>query len=137
MAKRKDSPVYAFQRRGDALYPEMEFDVRALDGIAQGQRVRLEIKEFRNSGRNRAYWSMLHDVVKAAEAALTPEKLHEVVKIETGHVDLVRLPTGMTVALPGSIAFDKISETEFVAFFQAAEKWLAEKFGYVREDHGI
>lgn len=133
MAKKKDAPVYSFIRKGSALVPEMEFDARALEGIGQGQRVRLDIKEFRNAGRNRAYWAMLHEVVAATEAALTPEKLHEVIKLETGHVDLVRLPTGMTVALPGSIAFDKISETEFVAFFQAAERWLAQNYGYQRD----
>jgi hypothetical protein len=134
MAKKKDAPVYSFIRKGSALVPEMEFDARALEGISQGQRVRLDIKEFRNAGRNRAYWAMLHEVVAATEAALTPEKLHEVIKLETGHVDLVRLPTGMTVALPGSIAFDKITEPEFVAFFQAAERWLAQNYGYQREE---
>jgi len=134
MPKKKDTPVYSFIRKGSALVPEMEYDARALDGIAQGQRVRLDIKEFRNADRNRAYWAMLHEVVAATEAALTPEKLHEVIKLETGHVDLVRLPTGMTVALPGSIAFDKITEPEFIAFFQAAERWLAQNYGYQREE---
>lgn len=132
MAK-KEKPVFAFIRRGNALVPEMEYDIKALDGIAQGQRVRLDIREWRNADRLKAYWSMLHDVVEATGGALSAEKLHEVVKLETGNVDLIRLPNGMTVAIPASVAFDKMDEPEFVAFFEAAEEWLARTYGYVSE----
>jgi len=133
MAKKPDKPVYAFVRKGNALVPEMELDARALDGIKQGQRVRIEIKEWRNLDRHRAYWAMLHDVVAATECALTPERLHDVIKLEAGLIEHVRLPNGYMVALPGSIAFDKVSEAEFIAFFNAAERWLAETYGWVPE----
>lgn len=133
MAKKPEKPVYAFIRRGDALVPELQVDCRALDGIAQGQRVRIEVKEFRSLPRLRAYWSMLHDVVAATECAASAERLHEAMKLELGIVDLVKVGT-MTVAIPGSIAFDKMSESEMTEYFQIAEKWLAEKYGYVRQE---
>lgn len=133
MAKRPEKPTFAFIRRGNALIPELDFDTRALDGISQGQRVRIEVKEFRNSGRNRAYWKMLQEVIDATDCALSSERLHEVLKLENGVIELVRLPTGMTVAIPGSISFDNMAEDEFVAFFRKAETWLAETYGYVRE----
>ncbi len=41
MAKRPDKPVYSFLRKGNSLVPELEYDAHALDGIAQGQRVRV------------------------------------------------------------------------------------------------
>jgi hypothetical protein len=134
MAKRPEKPVYAFQRVKNALVPEMSFDLAALDGIAQGERVRIEIKQWRNSGRNRAYWSVLSDVVDACGLTLTPEKLHEVLKLENGVIELVRLPTGMTVAIPGSISFEKMTEQEFIDFFRKAEAWLAATYGWVREE---
>jgi hypothetical protein len=133
MAKKPEKPVYAFIRRGNFLVPEMDYDLHALDSIAQGQRVNLAIKEWRNLGRHRAYWKILHEVIDATDCALSPERLHEVLKLETGVVDLIRLPTGMTVAIPGSISFDRMSEGEFVAFFQAAEEWLARVYGFVSE----
>lgn len=136
MAKKPDKPVYAFVRKGNYLLPEMQQDARALDGIAQGERVRVEIRQWRNLDRNRAYWAMLGDVVAATECALTPERLHDVIKLELKVVDLIRLPNGMTVALPGSIAFDKMEEAEFVAFFKAAEKWLSETYGYEPDERG-
>lgn len=129
MAKR-ERPTYAFIRRGNTLVPEMDFDARALDGVANGQRVKVEIKEFRNSARHRLYWAMLGDVIGATDCALSPERLHDLVKLETGLVELVSLPNGMKVALPGSIAFDKVSEEEFVTFFNRAVEWLSLTYGY-------
>lgn len=137
MAKKTEKPIYAFVRRGNYLVPEMDMDARALDGIGQGERVKVEIKEFRNLDRHRAYWAMLHDVIDATDCALSPERLHDVVKLETGLIDLVALPNGMKVALPGSIAFDKISEAEFVAFFRKAEEWLSATYGYVRQERAV
>ena len=133
MAKKPEKPVYAFIRKGNALVPEMAHDARALEGIAQGERVRVDIRQWRNVARHRGYWAMLSDVIDATDCALTPERLHEVLKLETGVVDLIRLPNGMKVALPGSISFEKMTEAEFIAFFQRAEAWLAETYGFVNE----
>lgn len=134
MAKRPDKPVYSFIRKGETLVPEMDYDKQALTGIREGQRVRVDIKEWRNMDRLRAYWSMLHEVVAATGANnLTAERLHEVLKLHNGCVDVVMLPSGMPVAIPASIALDKMSEPEFVAFFRKAEEWLAKTYGYVNE----
>jgi len=133
MAKRSDKPVYSFIRKGNVLMPEMDYDLRALDGVANGQRVRLEIREWRNLDRLRAYWSLLHEAVASTGMSINAEKLHEVIKLETGLVDLIRLPNGMTVAVPSSIALDKMGEPEFIAFFQSAEEFLARVYGFVSE----
>ncbi|TRD03828.1 hypothetical protein FJV76_14430 [Mesorhizobium sp. WSM4303] len=133
MAKKSEKPVYSFIRKGNGLFPEMAYDLRALDGVANGQRVRLDIREWRNLDRLKAYWSLLHDAVEATGKTLSAEKLHEVIKLETGLVDLIRLPNGMTVAIPASVALDKMSEPEFIAYFQSAEEWLARVYGFVSE----
>ena len=48
-------------------------------------------------------------------------------------MDLVGLPNGMKVAIPASIALDKMSEPEFIQFFQSAEEFLARVYGFVSE----
>lgn len=138
MVKRtiKEKPIYGFRRRGEALVPDMDMDAKALDGIAQGELVRVEIKEFRNAKRHRLYWAMLHDILEATDSALSVHRLHEIVKLKTGLVEVVCLPDGTPIALPGSIAFDKISEPEFVAFLEKAQQFLAETFGYVAPERG-
>ncbi|WP_192258609.1 hypothetical protein [Mesorhizobium caraganae] len=133
MAKRPEKPIYSFIRKGNVLMPEMAYDLRALDGVANGQRVRIDIKEWRNLDRLKAYWSLLHEAVDATGMSVSAEKLHEVIKLDTGLVDLVRLPNGMTVAIPASIALDRMSEGEFIAYFQSAEEWLARVYGFVSE----
>lgn len=134
MAKKPEKPIYAFRRVGDTLQPDLEMDKRALDGISQGQKVRIEIKEWRNLDRLKAYWSMLHDCIAATGANnLSAERLHEVAKLMNGCVEVVMLPGGQPVAIPASIALDKMSEPEFIEFFRKVEEWLAKTYGYAPE----
>lgn len=112
----------------------MNFDARVLESIAEGELVHVDIKQFRNNDRLRAYFKMLGEVIDATDCALSVERLHEVIKLETGCVELVRLPNGMKIALPGSVAFDRMDEGEFFSYFKRAEEWLASTYGYVRED---
>jgi len=130
----KQRPVHGFRRQGNKLVPDSAYDLGALDGIADGELVRVEIKQWRNGGRHRAYWAMLKECVDATGCALNVTVLHEAVKLSTGCVDLVRLKSGMTVAVPGSISFDTMTEPEFVSFFQAAQEVLAREYGFVAEE---
>jgi len=133
MSKR-EKPVYGFVRKGNALVPAMNYDMAALDGVAQGELVNIEIKQFRNTPRLRAYFAVLREVINACDLPYTKEKLHEIIKLQNGVIDPVTLPSGLTIAIPGSISFEKMSEAEFQSFFKKAEKWLAETYGYVREE---
>jgi len=129
MAKRERS-IYAWIRRGNSLLPEMDYDLRALDGIANGQRVKVEISEFRSNPRMRLYWRMLAIVVDATECAPTSEHLHSALKLELGYGTPVRLRNGMTVLVPGSIAFESMGEAEFKGFFDRAHRYLVSTYGF-------
>jgi len=134
MAKRPEKPIYSFVRKGNALVPELDYDLRALDGVANGQRVRVDIKEWRNLDRLKAYWSMLHDCIAATGANnLSAERLHEVAKLMNGCVDVVMLPSGQPVAIPASISLDKMTEPEFIEFFRKVEEWLGATYGYAQQ----
>lgn len=127
MAKKDKRPVWLV-RKGLTLVPDMVADANALCALQEGQRVSVEIKHGRRNDRLRAYWAMLHEVNEAVDAAPTTEQLHALIKLQTGFVDLVRLGNGMTVAVPGSIAFDSMSEDEMVTFFERAKDWLAKEY---------
>ena len=133
MAKRPDKPVYAFTRRGDGLFPDMEYDGQALSGIAQGQRVKLEIKQWRNLDRLRAYWATLQDCVNATGCAPSKEALDAYVRPAVGFVEAIRLASGHFVGIPKAINTRDCEEPEMIAFFMASEKCLAEQFGFVSE----
>jgi hypothetical protein len=131
--KTKDAPVYAFTRRGDALVPEFAYDCAALEGIAQGQRVKVSIDNWRNRDRLRAYWALISECVKATECAANAKALHAYVKLQCGIVDVIRLADGTEFAVPGSIAVEEMNEADMQAYFQATERFLASEYGFVAE----
>ena len=128
----KDTPIYAFVRRGNSLVPEMDMDLPALDGIAQDQRVKVEIKQWRSIPRLRAYWATLRDCIAATECAPTVDTLHKEVKLNVGLIERVRYK-GMLVQIPASISLPELPEPDMIAYFQAAEKYLAEEYGFTGE----
>ncbi len=126
-------PVYLVRGAMDVnpiLVPQTEMDLEVVQAIPHGQAVRVEIKNERYSPRLRAYWATLNDCIKATGCAPNVQVLHLAVKLGTNHVDLVRLSSGLTVAVPGSIAFDKMSEDEMVTFFESAQEYLAREHGF-------
>lgn len=132
MAK-KDKPIYAWVRRGDGLFPEMEYDLHAIDGVAQGQRVHLDVLQWRNKDRLKAYWATLQDCINATGCAPTKEALDAYVRPAVKYVDAIRLANGFMVGVPRAINTRDCDEPEMIAFFQAAEELLAREFGYVNE----
>lgn len=129
----KDKAIYAFIRKGNSLVPETGYDADALDGIAQGQRVKLEIKQWRNMDRLRAYWATLRDCIDATGCAPTVEALDAYVRPAVGFVDTIRQVKGQLVYVPRHINTTQCDEPEMIKFFMAAEELLARDFGYVNE----
>lgn len=132
-AKRKNSRPICFVRHGNALVPDMEIDLVALDGIANGQRVRVEIEQWRNDDRLRAWWAYLWDCLKATgeNANWSLEALGNFVKLNCGHFEVFELPDGTQYKQAKSIAkASKMTEAEMVQLFRATELFLAERFGF-------
>lgn len=131
-----DHPKYAFIKLGKGiLKAEMEMDEESLDGVAYGERVQVEIKQFRNADRLKAWWALLYDCKKACGLdEWTLEALGQHVRLETGYFDEYGLPDGGFYRTPKSVAFlSKLKEAEMVQLFRATEKYLAETWGYVKE----
>lgn len=131
MAKKPEKPVYAFIRHGNSLRPEMQYDMQALDGIEQGQRVKLEIKQWRNLDRLKAYWATLQDCVDATGCAPSKEALDAYIRPAVNFVDTIRLANGFLVGVPRAINTRQCDEPEMIAFFSAVTELLARDFGYV------
>lgn len=131
MKKGRDRPVYAFIRKGRTLVAEMEYDLRSMDGIDEGQRVKVEIKEWRNLSRLRAYWATLQDCIDATGCAASKEALDAYIRPAVNFVDTIRLANGFLVGVPRAINTRQCDEPEMIAFFNAATELLARDFGYV------
>lgn len=131
MSKKPEKPVYAFIRKGNALIPEMAYDLQALEGVQQGQRVKVELKQWRNLDRLKAYWATLQDCIDATGCAPSKEALDAYIRPAVKFVDTLRLANGHLVGIPRAINTRQCEEPEMIAFFKAAEEILARDFGYV------
>lgn len=127
MAKSEQPQIYVM-RRGSQLIPEMQADAELIQRLSAGQRIKITVTEGRSPAKLRLYWAYLGRVVKACNCAPSPESLHDVVKLHTGFVTPVMVK-GFTVAVPKSISFSSMSESEFDDFLRTAEKWLIETYG--------
>jgi hypothetical protein len=111
----------------------MTTDKELIERLPVGTRIKVTVTEGRSPAKLRLYWAYLGRVVKACQCAPSPEALHDVIKLHTGFVVPVMVK-GFTVAVPKSISFAKMTESEFDDFLRTAEKWVIETYGVSIED---
>lgn len=134
MAKSPETaPIYV-QRQGDKLAGEMQMDRDAIAKFKVGDRIKVVLHTGRSPSRLRFYWQMLGKLVDATDCAPNAEALHSVIKLDLGYANPVRLRNGMTVLVPGSIAFDRMTEQEFGNFLDRAIAWVAQHYGVTPEE---
>lgn len=102
----------------------------ALRKLGNGQLVEVEIKRPRNIKFHRMYWALVTLVWDNIDLYRYPtaEDLHAAIKIAAGLRTRIELPDGTIGFIPGSIAFHKMDETEFSAFFDRVCELIAKHF---------
>jgi len=100
----------------------------ALRKLKFGDVVTVEVKKPRNGKHHRLYWALVSMVWENQERYATAEELHEALKVSAGICTQVELPSGQVVKIPGSIAFDKMDQTEFGQFYDRICDLIAAHF---------
>ncbi len=100
-----------------ALRPLGPLDAERLDELPNGSEVRATIARPRNVQHHRLFFAALNLVFQNQERYETLDELLAAVKVALGHCHWLTLKDGTRVALPKSIAFAKMDQTEFNAFF--------------------
>jgi hypothetical protein len=134
MAKKTEHPPIYCMRRGNMLIPEYAQDAEMIERFPHGQRIRIDLRTGRSPDKLRFYWKLLKSLVDATGCAANVEALHGAVKLDLGYANPIRLKTGMTILVPGSIAFDKMTEEDFSEFLEKAIEWMATNFGLTVDD---
>lgn len=106
-------------RRGTMLCPMGPLDSEEIMRVPASKPVRVRVTMPRSVPRLRLYWAALGKVCENLDYPLKPESLHEWLKLELGYSVLIKAKSG-NVYVPGSIAFDKMDEPEFAAYFDQA-----------------
>lgn len=107
-------------RIGGMLMPVDARSAEAIRKLPQRKPFAIRLWRERSHEQNAMYWRCLERVVEATGKWRTPEELHTALKVATGYVDKVRLLNGRLVLVPGSIAFDRMSQDEAQRYYDAA-----------------
>ncbi len=106
--------------------------------IKTGSLVQVEVKKPRSLQHHRLYWALISLVWSNMEHERypSPEDLHGAIKIAAGIRTRIELPNGEVGFMPGSIAFHKMSQDEFTAFYDRVCDLIAKYFlpGCAAED---
>lgn len=126
----KRPPLLLIKTR-DGFAPYDRLSAQIMGDAVIGQVFSCTPRKGRNGERHRAYWAGLNVAIKATEAWPTAQHLHDDLKRLCGYVTTYHNPlTGQDEIRVQSTAFDKMTESEFVAFFNFARQRFIEKMGF-------
>lgn len=113
-------------RRGAFLAPVSPFDAESLEMLPGMKELSVRVSQGRSVPRLRLYFAMLGLVCQNLDQPVTPDALHQWLKLKCGYCDEIKLRSGEIVSVPASVAFDKMSEADFAAYFDSATALLVE-----------
>ncbi|HYE38258.1 hypothetical protein [Methylocaldum sp.] len=113
-------------RRGSFLAPVAPLDSDQLSKLPVGKPLAVRVTRARSVPQLRLYWSMLGLVAENLDQPITDDDLHEWVKGKLGYAAPVKQRNGEVVNVTRSIAFDKMDQQSFQAFFDKAKALLVE-----------
>tara|TARA_Y100000310_G_scaffold83131_1_gene79809 strand:+ start:3014 stop:3448 length:435 start_codon:yes stop_codon:yes gene_type:complete len=108
----------------------------ALASIPNNTMVRVKVTRPRSVPHHRLFFGLLKKVYEqsaASEQYPSLDTFRHVVAIGAGHFDWTALPNGERIPIPRSIAFHKMDQAAFNAFFDAAVNCIVNKLHLVDE----
>ena len=124
-------PPILLQICPDGVKPYNRASAQQMCGFVVGQVLTATPRKGRTQPRNAAYWAGLHNAIEATDAWPTTRHLHDDLKRLCGYVDVYHNPlTGRDEVRVQSTAFDKMTESEFAAFFRLAQMKFTAKMGF-------
>ena len=110
-----------FIKRGGALYP---LDEAILHGIPDDTVIKCKWTRPRHGQHHRLFFALLKMVFDNQTECKTMDVLLSVVKLGTGHADVVRTAQGFYFSVPRSISFARMDQDQFNKFFNRAVDFI-------------
>lgn len=118
------------QKHLGSLRPTDEAGQDALRKIGNGELVTVEVRKSRNIRHHRMFWALMtivHDNMDHSRYP-TVEDLTSAVKIAAGLRTRIELPNGEVGFIPGSIAFHRMDQIAFGAFYDRVCDLICQHF---------
>lgn len=118
------------QKHLGSLRPVDAAGEMTLQKFKNGDTVQIEITRPRNISHHRMFWALMTVVWQQIDTERYPtvEDLTAAIKIAAGLRTRIELPNGDVGFIPGSIAFHKMDQTEFSAFYERVCDLIAKYF---------
>jgi hypothetical protein len=121
ITKGQDGKLAGFGKKGVQDYDRWK---RAVAALQPGELLHFSWREPRSPRHHRWFFALLGGLLERQEQFDTLDKLRMWLTVGAGHCDFVPGASGRMVALPRSIAFDKMDQAEFAAFNDEVQKFL-------------
>lgn len=122
-------------RRGLSLLPADDLAEQDLAEMREGQPVMVKLTKPRSLPHTRLYFACIRSICQSGGFDAADHALHDVTKIGAGCFKVIQM-SGLTFRIPDSVAFDKMDQVAFSAFFdRALSFWQVEKlYGWIKPD---
>lgn len=97
---------------------------RTIDELAPGELFTLSTWFPREGWRHRKHFGVLAAAFDAQEQFEDSDQFRMWVQVGAGHCEFVPGPSGRMVAIPKSIAYDKLDDAEFTEHHEAAKRFM-------------
>ena len=119
-------------RHGDNLRIADVESAVAFSRLPIGKALHIEVRQPRNGAHHRLYWALCHRIANAIGS--TSENVSDLLKIATGHCNIVKSKTYGEVRLPKSISFAAMDQSDFREFFERCIVVICTEWGMERAD---
>lgn len=126
IVKRDDGKLYGLGEVSERAYEGWRAHVRSM---SVGETVTFSWKKPRSLPFHRRFFAML-GALSSRQEMLTDDQLRSWLIVGAGYADMVPGPAGRMVAMPKSIAFDKLEEDDFRILVDAV-------WAFLRTEHAI
>lgn len=91
-----------------------------LNALPRGPKLLCDVRKPRSLQHHRLFMAMVRKIAHATPTPLNERALRAYITVQAGHVDTIPLAFGKVYQAPASIAFDKMDQIQFRAFFDRA-----------------
>ena len=109
--------LITLKRINDTLIPICDKGVKVISQLKNGDEILVDYKKKRNVGNHRRLFSMLQGVVTNSDHYKNVDNLLSMLKLKTGHFEIVISHKGEQLYIPKSIDFASMDEEQFKEFF--------------------
>ena len=126
-------PKLVLRKHLGSLRPADEQSEEWLKKLPNDECIMVEARRPRNIQHHRKLFALLNLVKDNIDQSITVEMLLGIIKLRTGYCDVIQTAKG-EIALPKSIAFESMDQTQFSEFYDKAIDFIIQDILPVSRD---